>query len=263
MTETRLILYFFHYHALFLGKSTDTGIHRHHLVQILVSLNNPFKFRYNNRWIEARTLILDADREHQLDAGDNWVAIILLDAESESARRIRETHLRDNDFKEIDSARLAPYMPDMEKLIAHPSEITEAEILLNRIVDSLACDTGPVARTDVKIKQVLDRIKKLHEKKAPIKELAESIGISESRLMHLFSHEVGIPLRQYLLWCRLRDALRLIVKGISFTTAAHEAGFSDSAHLSRTFRKMFGVTLLAIFKNFKNSRFIQVIISDD
>ena len=250
MTETRLILYFFHYHALFLGKSTDTGIHRHHLVQILVSLSNPFKFRYNNRWIEARTLILDADREHQLDAGDNWVAIILLDAESESARRIRETHLRDNDFKEIDSARLAPYMPDLEKLIAHPSEITEAEILLNRIVDSLACDTGPVARTDVKIKQVLDRIKKLHEKKAPIKELAESIGISESRLMHLFSHEVGIPLRQYLLWCRLRDALRLIVKGISFNTAAHEAGFSDSAHLSRTFTKMFGVTLLAIFKNF-------------
>jgi AraC-like DNA-binding protein len=29
--------------------------------------------------------------------------------------------------------------------------------------------------------------------------------------------------------------------GGSLTDAAHEAGFADSAHLSRTFRRMFGV----------------------
>jgi AraC family transcriptional regulator len=39
------------------------------------------------------------------------------------------------------------------------------------------------------------------------------------------------------------------------TTAAHEAGFADSAHLSRTFRDTFG---LAPSRIFKRSQFIQV-----
>ena len=35
----------------------------------------------------------------------------------------------------------------------------------------------------------------------------------------------------------------------SFTEAAYTAGFSDSAHLSRTFRQMFGLSLIDVFKN--------------
>ncbi len=263
MSETKLILYFFHYNVLFLGKSTDTEVHRHHLVQVLVSLGGPFRFKYGNTWHETLALILDADRDHQLDAGDNWVAILLLDSESDAARLIRKNHLRDTGLREIDRALLAPHLRDLEKLIRNPTACTEAETLSNRIVDGLACNDRPGVCINEKIQHVIERISNLHEKKAPIRELAESVGISESRLMHLFSEEVGIPIRQYLLWCRLRDALRLITTGISFTDAAHEAGFSDSAHLSRTFKKMFGVTLLRIFKNYKNSRFIQVIISSD
>ena len=43
------------------------------------------------------------------------------------------------------------------------------------------------------------------------------------------------------LWLRLRRAVELLASAGSLTEAAHDAGFSDSAHLSRTFRKMFGV----------------------
>lgn len=32
-------------------------------------------------------------------------------------------------------------------------------------------------------------------------------------------------------------------------SASYETGFSDSEHLSRTFKKMFGLKLLDIFKN--------------
>ena len=35
----------------------------------------------------------------------------------------------------------------------------------------------------------------------------------------------------------------LVAKGVSITEAAHNAGFTDSAHFSRVFKKLFGITL--------------------
>jgi AraC-like DNA-binding protein len=38
----------------------------------------------------------------------------------------------------------------------------------------------------------------------------------------------------------------LLLRGDSATAAAHAAGFADAAHLSRTFRRHFGVTPAAM-----------------
>ena len=40
--------------------------------------------------------------------------------------------------------------------------------------------------------------------------------------------------------------VRVVAGGASLTAAAHEAGFADSAHFSRTFRRMFGVAAAAL-----------------
>jgi len=70
--------------------------------------------------------------------------------------------------------------------------------------------------------------------------LAQRAHLSPSRFAHLFKQQTGLPVRNYLLWRRLLLALKCIEGGHSFTTAAHEAGFADSAHLSRSFRRVFG-----------------------
>lgn len=70
---------------------------------------------------------------------------------------------------------------------------------------------------------------------------ARSLGLSSSRLGHLFSAQVGLPFRPYALWLRLQGALAYLARGANLTEAAHGAGFADSAHLTRTFRRMFGV----------------------
>jgi AraC-like DNA-binding protein len=75
-------------------------------------------------------------------------------------------------------------------------------------------------------------------------------------LIHLFTEQIGIPLRRYVLWLRLMTAVQFAVQGESLTEAAHRAGFSDSAHLCRTFRRMYGITLSGLVKN---SQFVQVI----
>jgi AraC-like DNA-binding protein len=70
---------------------------------------------------------------------------------------------------------------------------------------------------------------------------AKSAGLSPGRARHLFVEQTGIPFRRYLLWLRINRAVALFAAGASLTQAAHEAGFSDSAHFSRTFRRMFGI----------------------
>jgi AraC-like DNA-binding protein len=71
--------------------------------------------------------------------------------------------------------------------------------------------------------------------------LALKVSLSPSRLGHLFREQTGLPLRQYRLWLRLQKALQSLTQNHSLTVAAHIAYFSDSAHLSRTFRRMFGI----------------------
>lgn len=72
--------------------------------------------------------------------------------------------------------------------------------------------------------------------------LASFAGLSAGRLGHVFSDEVGIPLRRYVLWARMRRAAELLQQGRSITDAAQAGGFSDAAHMSRSFRRMFGLT---------------------
>jgi len=109
---------------------------------------------------------------------------------------------------------------------------------------------------DARIEKALDFAKVQPELKAPVEAIAQAVGLSEGRLVHLFKEQVGIPIRRYLLWLRLVHASGNLFENVSLTTAAHNAGFADSAHFTRTFRKMFGVTPSELFKN---SRFVQVI----
>jgi AraC-like DNA-binding protein len=66
--------------------------------------------------------------------------------------------------------------------------------------------------------------------------------MSPTRLTHVFSREVGIPFRRFVLWTRIKHAVSTTRAGANLTAAAVAAGFSDAAHFSRTFRGMFGLS---------------------
>jgi AraC-like DNA-binding protein len=72
--------------------------------------------------------------------------------------------------------------------------------------------------------------------------LAAVAGLSPGRLMHVFTESVGIPLRPYLGWLRFQRAAAAIASGVSLSQAAAIAGFVDAAHMTRSFRAMFGTT---------------------
>src|SRR5215510_1301412 len=103
-------------------------------------------------------------------------------------------------------------------------------------------------RRPVKIHPRVNRVLKYLRQKIGIsddfslKTLAGISGLSRSHFMHVFTESVGVPLRPYILWLRLQRAACDLTDGASVTSAAHNAGFSDAAHLSRAFRRMLGMT---------------------
>ncbi|MGK3987279.1 AraC family transcriptional regulator [Sorangium sp. So ce136] len=72
--------------------------------------------------------------------------------------------------------------------------------------------------------------------------LAHEAGLSPRQMRHAFARDVGLPMRAYLRWKRLRRAIAAVEGGASLSAAAAAAGFADSAHLSRVFREQFGMT---------------------
>ena len=94
--------------------------------------------------------------------------------------------------------------------------------------------------------RALTYIKERIDRPITLEEVAAAVNLSPSRFRHLFVEETGMALRPYILWLRFQKAWALISQGQTLTEAAHGAGFADSAHLSRTSRRMFGIPPVAL-----------------
>jgi AraC-like DNA-binding protein len=73
-------------------------------------------------------------------------------------------------------------------------------------------------------------------------ELAASAGCSRFALYRAFRSRYGLAPSEYQRLLRLRAARRLIAAGHSVAESANRAGFADQAHLTRWFRRCYGIT---------------------
>lgn len=89
--------------------------------------------------------------------------------------------------------------------------------------------------------RVLRAVAALEGKALSIAEVAAGVGLSDSRLTHLVTETLGAPPRDIRAWFMLRRALHeALFTPASLTAAAHRAGFADSAHLTRTCKRLTG-----------------------
>jgi AraC-like DNA-binding protein len=80
-----------------------------------------------------------------------------------------------------------------------------------------------------------------------IGDVAAQVGLSPSRLGHLFAEELGLSYPVWRRWIRLQHAVVKLIDGATITDAAHSAGFTDCAHLTRCCQAMFGMAPSQLF----------------
>jgi len=175
------------------------------------------------------------------------MALLYLDPESSPARGLARL-APDGEHAVPERARVAVVESFRAYLDGSGSHEAIARTC-ERLITSLARDAPP-SRLDPRIMETLYRLDAIRGRRPRVSELASHVALSPSRFSHLFRAQTGLPLRRYQLWLRLQQAVRAAGRGESLTTLAHAAGFADSAHLARTFRRMFGLAprdLLAAF----------------
>jgi AraC-like DNA-binding protein/mannose-6-phosphate isomerase-like protein (cupin superfamily) len=76
----------------------------------------------------------------------------------------------------------------------------------------------------------------------PVAEIAARIGMSREGFSRRFAAACGMPPHAFWLMGRLNRARALLRAGDAIAEVAFETGFADQSHLTRCFRRAFGVT---------------------
>ncbi len=89
-----------------------------------------------------------------------------------------------------------------------------------------------------------------------MKTLKEVTNLSESRLSHLFKTNLGISLKKYLVWAKLKSTIKLhLNEQDDLFSSLIKSGFYDQPHFSKSFKAMLGVKASKAY----NSRTLQVL----
>ena len=89
---------------------------------------------------------------------------------------------------------------------------------------------------DKRVAQIVELL--WREPDTALNELAARVGLSYFRLSHLFADNMGITLRTYQQWRKLRKAISLSKHNYSLAELAAASGFADAAHFSRAFTQL-------------------------
>jgi AraC-like DNA-binding protein len=73
-------------------------------------------------------------------------------------------------------------------------------------------------------------------------DLASAVGMSRFQVCRQFREAYGVPPSAYLRQLRLREARRRLAAGEAIADVAVTSGFADQSHLTRWFRRSYGIT---------------------
>jgi AraC-like DNA-binding protein len=102
--------------------------------------------------------------------------------------------------------------------------------------------TAPAPRLSTGIEHVVRAIHADPMQRMSQGELARRLHMERTRALRCFKAATGQTFREFKRWSALQHAAQLMAKGALVRTAAMDAGFADTAHLTRVFRQGFGLT---------------------
>lgn len=226
--------------ALYTGPAGDTRPHRHHALQLAIGLECPFEAELNGAapyWVDA--LLVEANVEHRIIGHGERLAVYYVDGASSDGRWLSGCLAGDP------ARALTGHTGELRQCVREAlkqDRSTALAFLRDRIAKILQSEPPTSSTSESAVQRVCRLLESSLASPPRVGELARRSGLLQRALSARFRRETGLTIRRYVLWLRLKTAIEALAQGSTLTDAALEAGFSDAAHLSRTFKQMFGVS---------------------
>jgi AraC-like DNA-binding protein len=229
--------------ALYCGPLQHLEAHVYGAPVLHVGIYGPFRMMLGDgAWRSYRAAVVPPGLRHALDlaGGVHGKLFVETDSPSASAFRCRFPYLRGavTDLNDPETVALFRWIFEDDP---------QQEAVERRL--HLLLPAGPdETHLDPRIQKIVELICNEPDRNYSQGELAASLGLSPSRLLHLFSEQVGVPYRRFRMWKRLMLSFDLLHAQDNMTLAALDAGFADATHFSHAFRDTFGVNPAPVFR---------------
>lgn len=214
--------------------------HAHAATAWLFGVDGSFSIRESDSGriqSDVRSAVVPLGRRHALECGGTTMAVVMLSPGWADHRCLYHARGFADDGRVIATSPSPETLAFFDALAAGAVPPNDVERRLQQLAGMAPASWAH----DDRVAGAAARIAATPEINLSLAMMAHDQGISPSRLQHLFADDLGVSPRRLRTWLRLRRAGQLVGNGCSLTEAAHEAGFADSAHFSRAFRKTFGL----------------------
>jgi AraC-like DNA-binding protein len=229
--------------AIFVGTGGEFPAHAHQAIQICFLFEGRIRLRTTNDdlWTDYDLAIVPSRHSHAMDGGKiHYGATLFVEPETREGRILTERYLQAG-IAALDRTAVNPALLELGAAALERRGRAAVVERARAVVQSLTQRSEPSITSDERILRAVKYVNDHLAAPLTLKHVAGIACLSPSRFRHLFAEQTGMGLRQYVLWRRFVSVWELRMNGVSLSTAAHAAGFADSAHLARTSRRMIGI----------------------
>lgn len=235
--------------SLWIGEGQGrTQWHEHHAHQLALARNGHLRFRTeaDGAWRTFEGAFVPSHCTHQFEVDGGTLAHLFVEPESRAGRAltVRFGSSAMAELPAVDARAAAKTL--FEALEGGAPSGGMVRVAQSAVAALCGESTDMDKSLDKRLLRALDFIRSNVRQPISLANAASAAALSESHFRHLFVAETGSSFRAYLLWLRINLAIEAAMAGASWTEAAHAAGFADSAHLTRTHKRMFGIEPTAI-----------------
>jgi AraC-like DNA-binding protein len=230
--------------TLYLGQTPEAAAHSHYPIEIVVPLEGKLLHAEveGSRLTTETGVVVRSGARHWVEPGIPAV-VFLIGACTPHGLRLRPI-LGGRDAVTIPPLATEP----LRELIADRKEESWSRVSA-AWADCESLFGRPLAPAIVapRLMTALDYVEaRARDEVLSLDDLAASVATSPSHLSALFRGQAELSFRQYRRWIRLWMALLAALDGMRLRDAAHEVGFADQAHLTRTCQASFGLPPAAL-----------------
>lgn len=230
----------------------EAATHSHGMIQFFLFLEDVPEMKVGKEKIHDRCLFVNVNVKHAVKFSDGLLFTCVIEPASDMGRKL-STLLDEKEYSALEDTKAESLIALTRPMIDSSSKAPYTKLMqkLYEVIGAGPCEK----HLDERITEFLSMLENCSCTDHSVDHFAEELHLSSSRLSHLFSEQVGITLKDYLLLHQLERVFQDILSGRKITDAAMDAGFDSPSHFASTVKRLMG---LPARSTIKDSEFLKV-----